>query len=207
MPTCWLRRPRPSGPVAEAARRRRRLWGWLRRLGEVGTAMVGWAEDALALRHANPSRPRTLDLASAWALLRRAGRWMRALRIRLKVEVKAARETGQSDRTAPDWHEYLLRSAAWLPRKRPPAIRIDDTPTDQVFAQICADLEAAAKLLRSPSAMAKIAAIAAAARELLGGPAEGWTPPPVEVAPEGLTQTEWNWMLPDAPPPRPPDSG
>jgi hypothetical protein len=141
-------------------------------------------------------------------------RWVEALRVRLAAEAKAARgpkARRDSDFDAP---EALLpggrKRQRWEPAYKAEADDgIGDRPAAEVVAQICADLSNAATILRMPRAAAQIAEIAAAARALLGGPEEAWTPLSVVVRSSDLPAGEMEVAVaPVAVPPSPaPDSG
>jgi hypothetical protein len=100
---------------------------------------------------------------------------------------KAVKEPRESDY---DGLENLI-FRAHRPREAPadeaplPPVCIKGKPTAEVVGQICADLDAAATLLNNDEAAGQIAAIAAAARALLGAPAETWTKLPPPDLPEG----------------------
>jgi cell division septation protein DedD len=157
-------------PAAEN-RARSRLGRLLRRL--IGLAM-GLTEQMghAALRQQRGGEPIRFDLLGALNLVARAVRWTQALRERLAAESKAARATMERaerllDPPEPEERfDYTRRPKAEPP---PPDDCIAGKTTAEVVAQICADLDAAAALIGDGRTPARIAAIAKAARALLGG--------------------------------------
>jgi len=176
--------------ATEAARGRRRLGRWLGKLAGFGQAIMRRMGDIVADRRAQGSAPGTamapreggLDLNLVWDLVARAMRWTCALRARLKAEAKTANvwmERRESDFDAPDWHENLLNLRRAAPvRATAPDDCIDGKPDAEVLTQICGDLAIAAALLDCPAMVQQITATLAAARALLGGVAQEWTPLP-----------------------------
>jgi hypothetical protein len=202
--------PRPFGL--------RRIRQWLWQLGEVGVRVLESVTALSVHRRKNPVPKGRFEVDLARRLVVRAMRWVEALRVRLAAEAKAARgpkARRDSDFDAP---EALLpggrKRQRWEPAYKAEADDgIGDRPAAEVVAQICADLGVAAEITRSPRAAAQIAEIAAAARALLGGPEEAWTPLPVVVRSSDLAAGEVEMEVAVAPvamPPSPslaPDSG
>jgi hypothetical protein len=197
--------PRPFGL--------RRIRQWLWQLGEIGVRVMESVTALSVHRRKNPVPNGRFEVDLARRLVVRAMRWVEALRVRLAAEAKAAR--GPKERRVSDFDppEPLLpgrpRPKRWEPAYKAEADDgIGNRPTVEVVAQICADLDTAATILRMPRAAGQIAEIAAAARALLGGPEEAWTPLPVVVRssdlPAGTVEVE---VAVAAPPLPAPDSG
>jgi hypothetical protein len=183
--------PRPFGL--------RQIRAWLWQLGEIGVRVVESVTALSVHRRKNPAPNGRFEVDLARRLVVRAMRWVEALRIRLAAEAKAAR--GPKERRVSDYDapEALLpgrpRPKRWEPAYKAEADDgIGNRPAAEVVAQICADLGTASTILRMPRAAAQIAEIAAAARALLGGPEEAWTPMPVVVRssdlPAGTVEAE-----------------
>jgi hypothetical protein len=201
--------PRPFGL--------RRIRQWLWQLGEIGVRVVESVTALSVHRRKNPVPNGRFEVDLARRLVVRAMRWVEALRVRLAAEAKAAR--GPKERRVSDFDppEDLLPHRRPRPKRWEPAYKaeaddgIGNRPAAEVVAQICADLSHAATILRMPRAAAQIAEIAAAARALLGGPEETWTPLPVVVRSSDLPAGEVEVAVAVAPvavPPLPaPDSG
>jgi hypothetical protein len=198
--------PRPFGL--------RRIRAWLGQLADIGVGLAESVTDLSIYRRKNPTPNGRAEVDFARRLVVRAMRWVEALRVRLAAEAKAAR--GMKDPRSSDYDapEELLphlrpRPQRWEPIYAPqPDDGIGDRPTAEVVAQICADLGTAAIMLQSPRAAAQIAEIAAAARALLAGPDEAWTPLPVVAPPAPVAGEAEVAVLPTAAPPLPaPDSG
>ena len=177
------RPPDPTGPGQSRWLGRWQLGRWLRRLADIGVALVVRMSGIAALRPAQGAAATVrVDLELAWSLVARAMRWTRALRARLAAEAVAAKAAMDADDgrflDRPErlddgsaWNEYRTAHRA-APAGRPePDDCIDGKPVAEVVGQICADLGAAATLLGDAEAARHIAAIAAAARALLGDPA------------------------------------
>jgi hypothetical protein len=192
---------------------------WVGQLADVGIGLWDWIR---AHRAAVPEAKQTLDLDLAWVLVGRAMSWAWALRARLNAEAKAAkaalpagpREPEPQEAPAPQerperperpWDPNLLRRSAVALMARPNAC-IDGKSAVEVVAQICADLDAAAALLGNRSVAPAVAAIAAAARALLGVPSATWKAlPVVRWADRAVEETA---VMPTAARPlRAPDSG
>ncbi len=201
--------PRPFGL--------RRIRQWLWQLGEIGVRVMEGVTALSIHRRKNPVPNGRFEVDLARRLVVRAMRWVEALRLRLAAEAKAAR--GPKERRVSDFDppEDLLPHRRPKPKRWEPAYRaeaddgIGNRPAAEVVAQICADLGTAAKILNMPRAAAQIAEIAAAARALLGGPEEAWTPLSVVVRSSDLPAGEAEVAvspvaLPLAPVPAP-DSG
>jgi hypothetical protein len=177
---------------------------WLGQLADIGVAVLERmtyiaghrrSEGVAAFAVPEPGTGR-VDLNLVWSLVARAMRWTSALRARLAAEAKAAKaalpaRSRSSDRPdgddGADWNENLLSLRRAAPGQKPEPESEDcilDKPTAEVVGQICADLDAAAMLMRGRLWAGQIAAIAAAARALLGGPDEAWTPLPVAGMPD-----------------------
>jgi hypothetical protein len=162
----------------------------LLRLADIKKTLLDRARSVAASLPADHEAAGTTDLDLAWSLLARAMRWMRALHTRLDDEAEAAKLAAPKPKRPPavrlDWGDNLGLGGNWgrPARKTAPAGQaaaddcIDGTPTVAVVAQICADLGAAATAL-GRDMPPQIAAIAEAARALLGGVAEGWTALPI----------------------------
>jgi hypothetical protein len=200
---------RPAGQDATDARARlrvgRRVGRWLGQLVDIAEGLVGRMRSIAASQREDPAARPAIDLDLGSSLLARAMRWTRALRARLAAEAEDARAAMKREniwREPPerlnDWDEggddldwvdatlrrlSLRRQAPAETAAEPPAADdcIDGKPVAEVVAQICADLGVAATLLRGAEAAQRIAAIAAEAHALLGGP-EAWTPPPIPAA-------------------------
>jgi hypothetical protein len=174
-----------------AARGRRLVGGWLRQLGDVGVRLVAGIRASARLRAeaAGHAEAAPIDINLGWVLVRRATRWMAALRFRIAAETGAGRlksdPVAKLDTPAQvmaameaDVKIALRRlQAAGQPkparaRAEPHEVRQDDCidgiPTEAVLAQVCADLGAAATVLIEPDAKRLIEAIAAEARAMLG---------------------------------------
>jgi hypothetical protein len=156
---------------------------WVGQLADVAAGLSDWMlPHRLAAREARPA----IDLDLAWVLVERALRWTWALRARLNAEAKAAKAAlvGGQQEAEPRPRPERRRSAR--PSRRPALARmarpdgcIDGRTAVEVVAQICVDLDAAATLLGNAPAVQAIAEIAAAARAMLGAPAETWKALPV----------------------------
>ncbi len=188
--------PPPSCPIgparAEAARGLGRVRRWLWRLADIKKTLLDRARaiEAAQSAEAEAEAAGAVDLILAWSLLARAMRWMRALHARLDDEVEASRIAAPPAKRKAAARLDLgddvgLGGASNRSVRRPsqasPAVAddcIEGTPTGAVVAQICADLGAAATAL-GRSIPPQIAAIAEAARALLGEPAEEWTALPI----------------------------
>jgi hypothetical protein len=168
-----------------AARGRRAVGGWLRQLGGVGAKLVAEMRELARLRGAGGGQTEAapVDINLGWVLVRRATRWMVALRVRLAAENAAARlkieppapmfEAAEADAKPAG----RRRRPAGRPRPAKPPVEIldgrcdnciDGIPTAAVMAQVCADLGAASIVLIEPDARRLVEAIAAEARALLG---------------------------------------
>jgi hypothetical protein len=165
---------------------RKRVTRWLGQLADIGVRLAGRISRVAASREENPDVTITVDLRLGWSLVARAMRWTRALRARLAAEDKAAKPPG-TERRANLYDAAVELFGRRLPEDREPAEKTEDDdciegkPAVEVVAQIFADLGTAATMLHSPSSTRKIAAIADAARALLGEPDEAWTPLPVVI--------------------------
>jgi hypothetical protein len=207
--------PRPFGL--------RRIRQWLGQLSDISARVMGGVTVLSMYRRRNPTPDGRVEVDLAHRLVVRAMRWVEALRARLAAEAQAAR--GMRERRYRDYvppEEPIIRRRrlmAWTPTYAvQPDHGIGDRSAAEVVAQICADLSTAAKITHSPMAAAQIAEIAAAAKALLGGPEEAWTPLPVTppLAPEpgeaavAVLPTAVSPISPPAPSPSPspaPDSG
>jgi hypothetical protein len=188
--------------------------GWLRQLGEVAAKLVAEARELVRLRGATvgPVEAAPIDINLGWVLVRRATRWMVALRVRLAAENAAARL--KTDPPAPMFEAAEAdakpagrrRRAAGRPQRARPPVEIldgrcdnciDGIPTAAVMAQVCADLGAASTVLIEPDARRLIEGIAAEARALLGESTVALLPaprvvgrwygqPPAQVAMSGV---------------------
>ncbi len=167
-----------------------------------------------------------------------------ALRTNLRAFVSGRRErpAGPRSRRSPrprptpvfhryDWVDGVLwvdgvplpsREERRRPARRRPHRCIKGRSVIEIVAQICRDLDGAARLLESAAAGRCIGEIAEAARALLGDPAEGWQPeqlpkPLPEPAAKPLAQSAAGSVAQMGaagygrpavvPSPRPPDSG
>ncbi len=165
----------------QAARGRARVGRWLRRLADIGIALAEGMNAVAMSRRAQGAQKVTDDLKLGWALVARALGWIDALRTRLAAEAAAAKAVMGPRESDFDGPEHLILrqrrpSEAAVVDTPPPAVCIKDKSTAEVVGQICVDLDAAASLLRDREAAAQIAAIALAARALLGAPAATWRP-------------------------------
>jgi hypothetical protein len=180
-----------------AARRRRLVGGWLRQLGDIGVQLVAGIRQLARVRAAAGGQDEVapIDLNLGWVLVRRATRWMAALRFRVAAEAAAARL--KNDPVAnPDPVSTLDAMAQMIAgveadvkttlhrlqaaeAPKPATVRverhevrhdacIDGIPTSAVLAQVCADLGAASTVLIEPDARRLIEGIAAEARAMLG---------------------------------------
>jgi hypothetical protein len=164
------------------------LW----RLDDIKRELMARLRVVAAYQRADVESARAIDLELAWDLLGRAMRWMRALHVRLDDEAEAAKLAMPQAKRRPavrlDWSDGRNLNGD-MPSRRAGPLRwlettdcIDGKPMAEVMAQICADLDAVAAVLGA-AIPPQIAAIAAAARALLGGPVEGWTALPIVRAP------------------------
>jgi hypothetical protein len=184
-----------------------------------------------------PPVKRAIDLDLGWGLLERAMRWTRALRVRLAAEAEDARATIRREtvwRERPerlnDWDEHgddldwvdarvrrlrlrrLAQAEAALEAPAPDDViddGIDGRPVAEVVAHICVDLGVAATLLCGAEAAQQIAAIAAEAHALLGGP-EAWTPPIPQLGQRAAAEPAVAEQAEEEPVPEPvpaPDTG
>jgi hypothetical protein len=175
-----------------ATRGRRLVGGWLRQLGDIGVNLVAGIRELARLRAdaGGPVEVAPIDINLGWVLVRRATRWMAALRFRIAAETAAARlkvdPPAQFDPLAKMLTAVEADAKAALRRQqaaeRPKPARaarvethevrhdncIDGIPMAAVLAQVCADLGAASTVLVEPDASRLIEAIAAEARALLG---------------------------------------
>jgi hypothetical protein len=174
-----------------AARGRRRVGGWLRHLGDVGVRLVAGIRALARLRAeaAGQAEAAPIDINLGWVLVRRATRWMAALRFRIAAETGAARTKSEPPARLDTPAQMLaameadvktaLRRMQAAGQPKPARERaerhevrqdncIDGIPTEAVLAQVCADLGAAATVLIEPEAKRLIEAIAAEARAMLG---------------------------------------
>jgi hypothetical protein len=188
---------------------------WLVQLAHFAVGLGDRLNRTSAFRLANPTAAKTVDLDVVWALVTRAMRWTVALNIRFTTELSvgpkavSARTERRRERPAAS-AQRPKRAARRAARGLPPDRCIDGKSVGEVVAQICADLRGAATLMEGHPEAAEIAAIAVAARALLGGPDAAWTarPPPasrrivVRKAPPSVLATP---TIPVAV--RPPDSG
>jgi hypothetical protein len=155
--------------VGHGAGTRQRLVCWLRMLAEIGTTLGATIHGLLSQTAVPPG----VDLGRAQMLVDRGMNWVRALQARLAAvaaygvaaqgrAAAAARPAGLPDRP---------RGAAT--RKREPVAYtcIADKTDAEVFVQICADLSAAAELLRATDLARQVAAIGAAAQTMWDEPA------------------------------------
>jgi hypothetical protein len=202
--------PRPFGL--------RRIRQWLGQLGEISARVMEGVTVLSNYRRRNPTSDGCVEVDLAHRLVVRAMRWIEALRARLAAEAQAARgmrEPRYRDYDPP--HKPVVRHRrpkVWKPTYAvQPDHGIGDRPAAEVVAQICADLGTAAKITHSPRSAARIAEIAAAARALLGGPDEAWTPMMPAVLPSAspaplLAGGAVVAFVPTIVPPQPaPDSG
>jgi hypothetical protein len=163
-----------------------------------------------------------VDLRLAWRLVARAMRWTGALQARLAAEAKAAKEEHDPVERLLDRPERLDDPPEWLetwavpmvvPRPQPtrkpePDDCIDGMPVAEVVGQICADLDAAARVLGHTEAVRLIAMIAETAQALLAAPAGATTARPVSRAPDGVPAELGLATIPFAATPAPsPDTG
>jgi hypothetical protein len=159
--------------------------GWLRQLGDLGAKLVAEMRELARLRAVATRQVEAapIDINLGWVLVRRATRWMVALRVRLATENAAARL--KTEPPAPMFEAAEAdakpagrrRRGAARPRPARPPVEIldgrcdnciDGIPTAAVMAQVCADLGAASIVLIEPDARRLVEAIAAEARALLG---------------------------------------
>jgi hypothetical protein len=188
--------------------------GWLRQLGDLGAKLVAEMRELARLRAVATRQVEAapIDVNLGWVLVRRATRWMVALRVRIAAENAAARL--KIEPPAPMF-EAAEADAKPAGRRRRPAVRpqpakppveildgrcdncIDGIPTAAVMAQVCADLGAASTVLIEPDARRLVEAIAAEARALLGESTVALLPaprvmgrwygqPPAQVAVSGV---------------------
>ena len=193
-----------------------RVQEWITRLGRISGALVR-EMSGLGDRDARRPDGGQIDLARAWALMARATGFLRALQARVVAELMAKLAAMHPEQKRPDRPEPPADGPTGRPtreptpsteRRKPLDHFIAGKPLAEVVAQICADLGEAAVLFGKTETAREIATIAAAVRELLGGPAEGWTPEPVARPAASPAQA----AEPAAPqgaarPPRAPDSG
>ncbi len=193
--------PRPFGL--------RRIRGWLGQLADIGVQLADGVRILSVSRRINPTPTGRFEVDLARRLVARAMRWAEALRLRLNAEAKAARgaqEPRDSDYDPPEDLLNRRRRDVWEPAfAAEPDEGIGDRPAAEVIAQICADLGTAAMMTRAPRAAARIAEIGAAARALLGGPDEAWTPLPAVQSPAPEAGEPGFAVVPTAvsPPPSP----
>jgi hypothetical protein len=182
---------KPRAKPDPGARGRRFARGWLRQLGDVGVRLVAGIRE-LARSQAEAGGQADIvptDINMGWRLVRRATRWMAALRFRLVAEAAAGRPKIDPPTKLDPLAQVLAAAEAdtKATRRRPRAagqpkpararvetheVRydacIDGIPTAAVLAQICADLGAASTVLIELDARRLIEAIATEARTLLG---------------------------------------
>jgi hypothetical protein len=174
-----------------AARGRRLVGGWLRQLGDIGVQLVAGIRALARLRAegAGQAEAAPIDINLGWVLVRRATRWMAALRFRIAAETGAGRPKSEPPAKLDTPAQMLaameadvktaLRRMQAAGQPKPARERaeshevrqdncIDGISTEAVVAQICADLGAAATVLIETDARRLIEAIAAEARALLG---------------------------------------
>jgi len=187
LPGFPFRKPTPD----PAARVRRRVGRWLRHLSDIGatltTSLRGLARSQFASERVEPA---ALDLGLGRDLLLRAMRWIAALQARFTAEARAAtriaidppeRPSGPLDQDV-DALARMLRAIEGPKPVQYRGVRRDDCtdgkPTAEVVTQICADLAVVATMLDDDEAKRQIAAIAAAARAMLGEPEAALLPMP-----------------------------
>jgi len=174
-----------------AARERRLVGGWLRRLGDVRMRLAAGIRDFVRQRVAAGGQAEIvpIDINLGAVLLRRATRWMAALRFRLVAEAAAARPKVDPPAKLDPLARLLARAEADMRaalQRRPAAGQpkparardatdegrhdncIEGIPTAAVLAQICADIGNASTVMIEPDARRLIEEIAIEARALLG---------------------------------------
>jgi hypothetical protein len=136
-----------------------------------------------------------LDLGLGRDLLLRAMRWIAALQGRFTAEARAATKIAIEPPERPsspldkdvDELARMIRAAGGPKPVQYRGVRRDDCtdgkPEAEVVAQICADLAVVATMLDDDEARQQIAAIAAAARAMLGEPEAALLPLP-DLPPE-----------------------
>jgi hypothetical protein len=188
----------PDGLAGTDAATLGHVGGWLVQLADIAVALAERMNRSAAYRRANPEIPATVDLDRGWALVTRAMRWVGALQGRFMAEIKAvakivlaaevtvakaAGEVRENRRDGPEQAPVNKKPSVRATTGRmPPEHCIDGKSVAEVVAQICADLSLAATLLHGRSTAQQIAAIAEAARALLGGPDQEWRALPVPDA-------------------------
>jgi hypothetical protein len=179
-----------------AARARRRVGRWLRQMSDIGakltTSLRGLARSQFKSECVEAA---ALDLGLGRDLLLRAMRWIAALQGRFTAEARAATKIAIEPPERPsspldkdvDELARMIRAAGGPKPVQYRGVRRDDCtdgkPEAEVVAQICADLAVVATMLDDDEARQQIAAIAAAARAMLGEPEAALLPLP-DLPPE-----------------------